>query len=136
MIVLPEMVGSVIGVHQGKGWIQVEVKVQTATAVMLSYFVFDRVDVLASNRVCSCLSVLCWCGFVALRSKLLGMWVVSCLSRASYRVLFIAHMGHGASVLQPDMIGYYLGEFAITYKPITHGRPGVGATSSSKFIPL
>jgi hypothetical protein len=27
MLVLPEMVGSMIGVHQGKGWIQVEVKV-------------------------------------------------------------------------------------------------------------
>ncbi len=37
---------------------------------------------------------------------------------------------------QPDMIGYYLGEFALTYTPITHGRPGVGATSASKFIPL
>jgi small subunit ribosomal protein S15e len=38
--------------------------------------------------------------------------------------------------LQPDMIGYYLGEFSITYKPITHGRPGVGTTGASKFIPL
>jgi small subunit ribosomal protein S15e len=28
------------------------------------------------------------------------------------------------------MIGHYLGEFAITYKPIKHGRPGVGATKT------
>jgi small subunit ribosomal protein S15e len=34
------------------------------------------------------------------------------------------------------MVGHYLGEFSITYKPVRHGRPGIGATSSSKFIPL
>jgi len=38
--------------------------------------------------------------------------------------------------IKPDMIGHYLGEFAITYKPVKHGRPGVGATNSSRFIPL
>ncbi|CAI2383002.1 unnamed protein product [Moneuplotes crassus] len=32
-----------------------------------------------------------------------------------------------------DMIGCYLGEFAMTYKPVTHGKLGVGATKSSKF---
>ena len=37
---------------------------------------------------------------------------------------------------QPDMIGHYLGEYAITYKPVGHGRPGVGSTGSSRFIPL
>lgn len=34
------------------------------------------------------------------------------------------------------MIGHYLGEFSITYKPVKHGRPGIGATHSSRFIPL
>jgi len=62
MIVLPEMVGSVIGVYNGKSFNQVEVK--------------------------------------------------------------------------PEMIGHYLGEFSITYKPVKHGRPGIGATHSSRFIPL
>jgi small subunit ribosomal protein S15e len=38
--------------------------------------------------------------------------------------------------VKPEMVGYYLGEFAITYKPIQHNRPGVGATNSSRFIPL
>ena len=38
--------------------------------------------------------------------------------------------------IKPDMIGHYLGEFSITYKPIRHGRPGVGASNSSKFVPL
>eukprot|EP00441_Pelagodinium_beii_P019965 CAMPEP_0197661834 /NCGR_PEP_ID=MMETSP1338-20131121/51695_1 /TAXON_ID=43686 ORGANISM="Pelagodinium beii, Strain RCC1491" /NCGR_SAMPLE_ID=MMETSP1338 /ASSEMBLY_ACC=CAM_ASM_000754 /LENGTH=149 /DNA_ID=CAMNT_0043239469 /DNA_START=81 /DNA_END=530 /DNA_ORIENTATION=+ len=38
--------------------------------------------------------------------------------------------------IKPAMVGRYLGEFAITYKPISHGRPGVGATHSSRFIPL
>nr|XP_054412369.1 40S ribosomal protein S15-like [Pongo abelii] len=35
-----------------------------------------------------------------------------------------------------EMIGHYLGEFSITYKPGKHGRPGIGATYSSRFIPL
>merc|ERR1711988_743354 len=39
-------------------------------------------------------------------------------------------------VIMPEMIGHYLGEFSITYKPVKHGRPGIGATHSSRFIPL
>ncbi|XP_062516624.1 uncharacterized protein LOC134191983 [Corticium candelabrum] len=62
MIVVPEMVGSVIGIYNGKAFNQVEIK--------------------------------------------------------------------------PEMIGHYLGEFSITYKPVKHGRPGIGATHSSRFIPL
>lgn len=42
----------------------------------------------------------------------------------------------GSLLLQPEMIGHYLGEFSITYKPVKHGRPGIGATHSSRFIPL
>ncbi|KAM9324190.1 small ribosomal subunit protein uS19-like [Gastrophryne carolinensis] len=38
--------------------------------------------------------------------------------------------------IKPEMIGHYLGEFFITYKPVKHGRPGIGATHSSRFIPL
>merc|ERR1712241_14214 len=39
-------------------------------------------------------------------------------------------------VVVPEMIGPYLGEFSISYKPVKHGRPGIGATHSSRFIPL
>mmetsp|Transcript_8301 Transcript_8301/g.10916 ORF Transcript_8301/g.10916 Transcript_8301/m.10916 type:complete len:150 (+) Transcript_8301:81-530(+) len=38
--------------------------------------------------------------------------------------------------VKPEMVGFYLGEFAITYKPVTHGRPGIGSTTTSRFIPL
>ena len=38
--------------------------------------------------------------------------------------------------VKPEMIGYYLGEFSQTYKKVQHGKPGVGATSSSKFVPI
>merc|ERR1711962_308004 len=38
--------------------------------------------------------------------------------------------------IKPEMISHYLGEFSITYKPVKHGRPGIGATHSSRFIPL
>ena len=38
--------------------------------------------------------------------------------------------------IKPEMIGHYLGEFSLTYTPVRHGRPGVGATHSSRFVPL
>ena len=62
MIILPEMVGLTIGIHNGKDFVQVEIK--------------------------------------------------------------------------PDMIGHYLGEFAVTNKPVRHGTPGIGASRSSMYVPL
>ena len=62
MIVVPEMIGSIVGVYNGKEFIQVEVK--------------------------------------------------------------------------PEMVGTYLGEYSLSYHPVKHGRPGIGATASSKFVPL
>ncbi|KAM0924617.1 hypothetical protein ACQ4PT_004590 [Festuca glaucescens] len=38
--------------------------------------------------------------------------------------------------IKPEMIGHYLAEFSLSYKPVKHGRPGIGATHSSRFIPL
>merc|ERR1712134_118766 len=35
--------------------------------------------------------------------------------------------------IKPEMIGYYLAEFSMSYKPVRHGRPGIGATHSSRF---
>ena len=35
-----------------------------------------------------------------------------------------------------NMIGHYLGEFALTRQKVKHTGPGVGATRSSKFMPL
>merc|ERR1712014_398523 len=35
--------------------------------------------------------------------------------------------------MKPEMVGTYLAEYSITYKPIRHGRPGLGG--ASKFIP-
>jgi ribosomal protein S19 len=30
--------------------------------------------------------------------------------------------------IKPEMTGHYLAEFSISYKPVKHGRPGIGAT--------
>nr|AJS13100.1 ribosomal protein S19/S15 [uncultured archaeon] len=38
--------------------------------------------------------------------------------------------------IKPEMIGHYLGEFAQTRREVKHSGPGVGATRSSKFMPL
>jgi len=38
--------------------------------------------------------------------------------------------------IQPEMIGHQLGEFALTRKKVVHGSAGIGATRSSKYVPL
>ena len=35
----------------------------------------------------------------------------------------------------PEMLGHYLGEFALTRKRVQHSSPGVGATRGSAFVP-
>ncbi|MCI4368821.1 MAG: 30S ribosomal protein S19 [Thermoplasmata archaeon] len=38
--------------------------------------------------------------------------------------------------VRPEMIGHYYGEFSLTRRFEKHSGPGVGATRSSKFMPL
>ena len=38
--------------------------------------------------------------------------------------------------VKPEMIGHYLGEFSLTRHRVNHGSPGIGATRSSKYVPL
>ena len=38
--------------------------------------------------------------------------------------------------VEPEMIGHYLGEFRLTRTSVEHGQAGIGATRSSKFVPL
>jgi small subunit ribosomal protein S19 len=38
--------------------------------------------------------------------------------------------------IKPEMLGHRLGEFSMTRKRVMHSAPGVGATKSSKFLPL
>ncbi len=57
-----------------------------------------------------------------------------------------AHVGRKVAVhngkefkeieVRPEMIGHYYGEFALTRRFEKHSGPGVGATRSSKFMPL
>jgi small subunit ribosomal protein S19 len=50
------------------------------------------------------------------------------------------HVHNGKEFVQveikSDMIGHYLGEFAVTNKPVKHGTPGIGASRSSMYVPL
>lgn len=48
------------------------------------------------------------------------------------------HHGNGFKeiLIKPEMIGHYFGEFAPTRTFIKHAGPGVGATRSSKYMPL
>jgi small subunit ribosomal protein S19 len=38
--------------------------------------------------------------------------------------------------IDEEMIGHYFGEFAKTRKEVSHSAPGLGATRSSKHVPL
>jgi len=51
---------------------------------------------------------------------------------------FEVHNGQGFErvEIQPEMIGHYLGEFQLTRTSVEHGQAGIGATRSSKFVPL
>jgi small subunit ribosomal protein S19 len=51
---------------------------------------------------------------------------------------FAVHNGQGFERVQvePEMVGHYLGEFQLTRTSVEHGQAGIGATRSSKFVPL
>ncbi|CAE6474434.1 unnamed protein product, partial [Rhizoctonia solani] len=38
--------------------------------------------------------------------------------------------------IKPEMTGHYLAEFSISYKPVKHGRPGIGATHCTSHLPI
>jgi small subunit ribosomal protein S19 len=38
--------------------------------------------------------------------------------------------------ITPEMVGHYIGEYALTNKRVVHGAPGVGASRSSLYVPL
>eukprot|EP00693_Jakoba_libera_P001138 EC689876.1.p2 GENE.EC689876.1~~EC689876.1.p2 ORF type:complete len:177 (+),score=69.12 EC689876.1:76-531(+) len=38
--------------------------------------------------------------------------------------------------IKPEMVGHYLAEFSLSYVPVRHGRPGLGGSKSSRYIPL
>lgn len=48
------------------------------------------------------------------------------------------HNGQEYKVVEisESMVGHYLGEFALTRGRVQHSAPGIGATRSSKFVPL
>ncbi len=49
---------------------------------------------------------------------------------------FAIHKGNDFDIIEikPDMLGHYLGEFAMTRKRLVHGKAGIGATRSSTAI--
>lgn len=38
--------------------------------------------------------------------------------------------------LASEMVGHFLGEFALTRRRVKHSAPGIGATKSSMYVPL
>ena len=57
---------------------------------------------------------------------------------AFFGLTFSVHNGSEFERVEvdPEMIGHYLGEFQLTRNSVEHGQAGIGATRSSKFVPL
>jgi len=53
-------------------------------------------------------------------------------------VTLLIHNGKDFTAVEvaPGMIGHFVGEFAMTNKPVKHGAPGIGASRSSMYVPL
>jgi small subunit ribosomal protein S19 len=53
-------------------------------------------------------------------------------------ITFAVHNGQSFERVnvEPEMLGHYLGEFQLTRTDVEHGQAGIGATRSSKFVPL
>jgi len=53
-------------------------------------------------------------------------------------ITFAVHNGESFErvKVEPEMLGHYLGEFQLTRTSVEHGQAGIGATRSSKFVPL
>jgi len=53
-------------------------------------------------------------------------------------VTFGIHNGKEFKTVEiiPEMIGHYLGEYSLTRISLRHSAPGVGASRSSKFVPI
>ena len=53
-------------------------------------------------------------------------------------ITFAVHDGQAFErvEVEPEMLGHYLGEFQLTRQDVEHGQAGIGATRSSKFVPL
>ena len=53
-------------------------------------------------------------------------------------VTLLVHNGKDFTAVEvtPEMIAHYLGELAVTNKPVKHGTPGIGASRSSMYVPL
>jgi small subunit ribosomal protein S19 len=53
-------------------------------------------------------------------------------------ITFAVHTGQSFERVrvEPEMLGHYLGEFQLTRGQVEHGQAGIGATRSSKFVPL
>lgn len=160
MIIVPEMIGSVVGVYNGKTFNQVRAS-----------FIIDCLVVSCSHRCrrrrrrsdagasshprrraiavgrSGSLSWRCERSVGGMRQRAGGVAshrtdAQSCIS-PPWLTQLTQHTNTNQSKkpnkqveIKPEMVGHYLAEFSISYKPVKHGRPGIGATHSSRFIPL
>ena len=69
-----------------------------------------------------------------IRTHLRNMPVVPAFVQKTFAVY--SGQGFERVRVEPEMLGHYLGEFVLTRTEVEHGQAGIGATRSSKFVPL
>ena len=136
MLIMPEMIGSVVGVYNGKTFNQVGALYTATQSHELFSWRLHSATVIAVAQTAACTSAP-----LEMFEICPGMHCVTPNDGVHGRVCLPCLISWCCShVLQveikPDMIGSYLAEYSISYKPVKHGKPGIGATHSSRFIPL
>ena len=157
MIVLPEMVGNIVGVYNGKVFTQVAALLFSFIIANMSFFGWDYWKsiswVLIFLLVCLWLS--CWVFiFLAIfslsehRWKWSLRWLDIILASSPSRTNRLARSSSQLKIIKS--LGFLcpvLNSFTLFTNPlltfrwnilhqVKHGRPGIGATHSSRFIPL
>lgn len=101
MIIVPEMIGSVVGIYNGK--------------VNFAFTWCRWCDAMQVRRL-------------QLRRIHDGRRMLSPLPDYSYSLF---RQVFNSVEIKPEMTGHYLGEFSCSYRPVKHGRPGVSSPVSS-----
>ncbi|CAA7267426.1 unnamed protein product [Cyclocybe aegerita] len=123
MIIVPEMIGSVVGIYNGKVFNSVEIKPEM-TGHYLGEFS---------------------CSYRPVKHGRPGIGATHCKPHSLLPSALITHCDTFAAPasnslpivfnsveIKPEMTGNYLGELSCSYRPVKHGRPSISAAHCSR----
>eukprot|EP00438_Fugacium_kawagutii_P004466 Skav232389 [mRNA] locus=scaffold1077:410914:424287:- [translate_table: standard] len=151
MVIVPEMIGSVVGVYNGKQYITVEIKPEMIGHYLGEFSItykpikHGRAGMMSKNSQFVPLKPITVLKKLRKAKRETAYGEKPVAVKTHLRNMVIVFLGSVVGVyngkqyitveIKPEMIGHYLGEFSITYKPIKHGRAGM-MSKNSQFVPL